>query len=75
MSEQQKNPEEEASKGSGRREFLRRGGKFLAYSVPVIYSLQSTRLRAQQMSVGSVIGSAHNGSQSLVTTLKDLPGK
>ena len=52
MSEQKK-PEREEQKGSGRRAFLRKGGKVLAYSVPVIYSLQSTLLRAQQTSPGS----------------------
>jgi len=36
-----------------RREFLRRTGKTLAYSVPVIVSLQSKRLNAQQMSCAS----------------------
>ncbi|MCI0621579.1 MAG: hypothetical protein L0387_07900 [Acidobacteria bacterium] len=36
-----------------RREFLKRTGKTLAYSVPVIVSLQSKRLNAQQMSCSS----------------------
>jgi len=53
MSEHEKDPEGEEKKGSGRREFLRKGGKLLAYSVPVIYSLQSTKLTAQQVSARS----------------------
>ena len=75
MSEQEKRPKREQKEATGRRDFLRRSGKILSYSVPVIYSLHSTRLKAQQMSAGSAAGSVHDVSQSLVTTLKDLPNK
>jgi len=51
-----------------RREFLRRSGKVLAYSVPVIYSLHSTPLKAQQASPGSV-GSVSNLSQTQTTLI------
>lgn len=36
-----------------RREFIKRTGKALAYSVPVVVSLQSKRLNAQEMSCRS----------------------
>ena len=75
MSEQEKDPGGEEKKGTARREFLRKGGKVLAYSVPVIYSLQSTRLRAQEMSAGSVTGSVPDVPANKVTTLKDLQDK
>ena len=75
MSEQEKNPKLEQEEGTGRRDFLRKSGKILSYSVPIIYSLQSTRLRAQQMSAGSATGSVGNVSETkITTTLKDLPG-
>jgi hypothetical protein len=72
MSEREKNPEREEQKGSGRREFLRKSGKILAYSVPVIYSLQSRRLKAQEMSAGSAGRSVANPPDTEITE-PDLP--
>lgn len=70
MSEQEKNPKREETE-SGRRDFLRKSGKILAYSVPVIYSLQSRPLKAQEMSAGSAGGSVDKPSD-IKTTSHDL---
>jgi hypothetical protein len=56
-----------------RREFLLRSGKFLAYTVPVIYSLHSTRLNAQEMSCGSTACSADATAETTATETTTTP--
>ena len=50
-----------------RRGFIRRGGKILAYSVPVIVSFQSLPLSAQAMTGGSAGGSVQPAEADLQT--------
>ena len=61
----------ESSPQESRRGFMRRGGKILAYSVPVIVSFQSLPLSAQAMTGGSAGGSVQPAELDLQMVEED----